>query len=68
MADDSIVDDTVEGAVAIAAYLGKSHRQAQHLLECKLLPAFKIGNKWHMRKSTYRRFIERLEGATARMG
>ena len=63
MTERSLADDTLEGAAAIAAFVGKSLRQTQWLLEAKQLPAFKIGaaRKWHMRKSTYLSFIEHLE-------
>ena len=57
----TIADDTVEGAAGIAAHIGKPVRQTVHLLESRRLPAFKIGRIWHMRKSTYRRFIEQRE-------
>ena len=59
--DSTMADDTLQGAMEIAFFIGKSERQAQYLLEAKLLPAFKIGGKWHLRKSTYRAYIERLE-------
>ena len=41
-----------EGAAAIAAYTGKSVRTTNHLLEMRLLPAFKIGRSWHIRRFT----------------
>ena len=56
-----IADDTLKGAVEIAPYIGKTERQTNHLLEQRRLPAFKIGRCWHMRRSTYQAFIERLE-------
>ncbi len=58
---DSVAIDTLEGAVEIAAHIGKTERQTNHLLEQRRLPAFKIGRCWHMRRSTYQAFIERLE-------
>jgi hypothetical protein len=54
----------IEGVAAIAAYVGKTERQTHWLVEKKQLPAFKIGNRWHMRKSTYAAFIERLEASS----
>jgi hypothetical protein len=58
---DSVATDTLEGAAEIAAHIGKTQRQTNHLLEQHRLPAFKIGRSWHMRRSTYQAFIERLE-------
>ena len=60
---DKIADDTLESATQIASFLRKSVRQVNHLLETKQLPAFKLGGRWCMRKSTYRQFIEQLETA-----
>ncbi len=70
MSDISIADDMLEGAAAIALFIGKSVRQRQWLLEAKQLPAFKMGaaRKWHMRKSTYLGFVERLEAEAAKPG
>jgi hypothetical protein len=62
MTDQSMADDTLAGVVAIAAYIGKTERQTYHLLEtCQLPAAFKLGDRWHLRKSAYRRRIEQLE-------
>lgn len=58
---NDVADDTLRGAAAIAAYIGQTERQTNHLLDQARLPAFKIGRSWHMRKSTYRDFIGRLE-------
>jgi len=58
---DSIAADTLEGASQIAGFLGKPVRAVNHLLETRQLPAFKIGQRWHMRKSTYRAWVERKE-------
>jgi hypothetical protein len=57
--------DTLEGAAAIAVFIGKTERQINHLLSKKQLPAFKLGGIWHMRKSTYATFIARLETEAA---
>jgi hypothetical protein len=60
---DDLAADTLEGAAAIAAFLGKTERQTNYLLERKQLPAFKLGGRWHMRRSTYAAFVIRLEAA-----
>ncbi len=61
MNERTIADDTLEGAAKIAAHIGKSIRQTNYLLETKRLPAFKIGDRWHMRKSRYEQFVAQLE-------
>jgi hypothetical protein len=58
---DNIAEDTLAGADAIGRYFGKSRRQTFYLCEKKQIPAFKLCGTWHMRKSTYRRRIEKLE-------
>jgi hypothetical protein len=67
MPESNIADDMTEGTPAIAAHIGKTERQTNYLLETKRLPAFKIGSKWHMRKSTYRAYIERLEAESTKV-
>lgn len=61
-----IAEDTLQGASEIAAYTGLSLRRTNYLLEKQQLPAFKIGNRWHMRRSTFARHIEELEAAAKR--
>lgn len=61
--DSTLAADILEGAASIAAFTGKTIRQANYLLETGQLPAFKIGRTWHMRRSTFHRHIERLEAA-----
>jgi hypothetical protein len=67
MIDDSIAADTIEGTSGIAQFIGKTERQVTHLIETNCLPVFKLGGRWHMRKSTYRGFIANLEAQTARL-
>ena len=59
MQAQSCADDMLPGAAAIAAHIGKTERQTQHLIERRQLPVFKIGNIWH----GYAAFVERLESA-----
>jgi hypothetical protein len=61
LAIGTIADDTLVGVPAIAEYLGKRDKETYYLLSTRQLPGFKIGNKWHLRRSTYCRFIENLE-------
>jgi hypothetical protein len=60
-AQDELSQDTLQGAAAIAAFLGKTERQTNHLLEKKQIPAFKLGGRWHMRKTTFAAYVQRLE-------
>ena len=57
----NIADDTLRGAKAIADYTGDDVRRTNYLLERGLLPAFKIGDRWCMRKSKYLAMIEASE-------
>jgi hypothetical protein len=66
LADPDIADDTLRGAAAIARHMGVNERRAQYLLEKSLLPAFKLGGIWTMRKSTYRAYIAHLEAEAQR--
>jgi hypothetical protein len=59
-------DDTLEGVIEIAAHLGKTERQVFYLCETGQIPAFKLGKKWHLRKSTYDRHIVDLEAKGVR--
>ena len=56
-------DDLLTGAAEIAAYRGDPVRRTTYLLEKGLLPAFKEGRIWKMRKSAHQRHIEALEAA-----
>lgn len=61
MTDQTIADDMLTGAAEIGAYIGVTERRAQYLLEGGVLPAFREGRIYRMRKSTYLRHVERLE-------
>jgi hypothetical protein len=60
-----VADDMLIGVNEIAAFIGSNRRQAYWNLEKGHIPAFKLGSKWHLRKSTYRSFIARLEAGDA---
>jgi hypothetical protein len=60
----SIAADTDVGARAIGRTLDKTERQALHLCATGQLPAFKLGGRWCMRRSTYAAYIARLEQAS----
>jgi hypothetical protein len=62
---ESIALDTLEGIEAIAGYIGKSQRRVYYLCETRQIPVFKLGGKWHLRKSTYAAHIARLEADAA---
>ena len=57
----ALSEDLLDGAKEIAEYTGWPRRRVFYLLENKLLPAFKVGNRWTARKSRLRLHIETLE-------
>jgi excisionase family DNA binding protein len=61
---DFIDDIVCQGVDEIAAYIRKSKRQTYRLLETGQLPAFKMGERWHLRPSRYRQHIAELENET----
>jgi len=53
---------TLIGAAEIAEYLGYSRRRVYYLLSRGLLPpAYRVGQRWYLRKSAWRRFVGQLE-------
>ena len=58
---DDIGADMIKGAAAIAGHIHEPVRRANHLLEMRQLPAFKIGRIWYMFRTTYRTWIEAKE-------
>ncbi|HEX3919183.1 MAG TPA: hypothetical protein VHW60_17740 [Caulobacteraceae bacterium] len=56
-----LADDIIEGAEAIGAEIGVRPRRAFLLMEKGAIPAFKLLGKWHVRRSTLRAYIEKLE-------
>jgi hypothetical protein len=59
----TIADDMLEGAEAIAAFLGFKRRQVFHIVKEGRLPVFHLGNKIFARKSTLVAHLAALEGA-----
>ncbi len=57
----NLADDLLKGAAEIASFTGCTKRQAERQLEAGHLPAFKIGGRWHMRRSTFRQMVATLE-------
>lgn len=64
----TIAEDVVAGTADIAVFIGKTVRQTQYLLETRQIPAFKLGGRWHLRRSRYVAHIEQLEEAEAGKG
>ena len=62
----TLSDDVLTGAAEIAAHLGCSERRSYYMLERRIIPGFKLGRIWHMRRSTYLAFIEEREAQAAR--
>jgi hypothetical protein len=60
---DDYADDVLHGVEEIAEYRNEPVRRTYYLLEKKLLPAFKLGRIWEMRKSTHDRMIADREKA-----
>ncbi|MDB5408650.1 MAG: hypothetical protein JWL84_3562 [Rhodospirillales bacterium] len=52
----------IKGLKGIAAFIGFSEDATQRLLDRKEIPAFRIGQRWPMRRSTYMAMIEAREG------
>lgn len=49
----SLADDLLDGVSEIAQFFGKAERPMYHLLETGAVAgAFKMGRRWHLRKST----------------
>jgi len=59
--DEDLANDLLDGAPALATFTGWKERRVYYLAEKKLIPVFKIGDKWCGRKSTLRRFLDGLE-------
>lgn len=53
--------DVIQGAEAVAEYLGLSRRQIYHAVEHGYLPVFRIGGIICARRSTLCRWMEDLE-------
>lgn len=56
-------DDKLSGIREISGYIDESPRRTHYLCEKKLIPAYQIGSRWQMRKSTYLAHIAKLETA-----
>ena len=63
MERQDLATDLLDGMPAIAKFYGCSERRGYYLAENKLIPAFKVGEKWCARKSTLRAHIDNLEAS-----
>ncbi len=61
--NDSLADDLLNGAAAIATYMGWTPRQVFYAAERGYLPIFRRGKRLCARKSTLVRHMEGLEQA-----
>ena len=59
----SIADDVCDGAAAIGAFIGADERRALRLCYAGVIPAWKEGGLWRMRKSRYLRLVAEREEA-----
>ena len=64
--DADIASDLVKGVDAIAEYINEPRRRVYYLAEKKMIPVFKLGGIWYLRRSTFRRHLEQLEAAAMR--
>ncbi|WP_298427573.1 hypothetical protein [Rhodoblastus sp.] len=63
---NDVASDLLTGVAQIAEFLGFSERRTFHLLASnKLAGAFRIGRRWHARRSTLTETIRRLERGAA---
>jgi hypothetical protein len=60
----NLADDMLIGAESIGEWIGKTPKETGYLLGTNQLPAFKLAEKWHMRKSRYLKYLEEQEDAT----
>jgi hypothetical protein len=64
MTDENLADDLLRGVRANAEFSGLTEREIYHLAPQGKLPLFKLGDRiWCGRKSTWRRYIEKLESS-----
>jgi hypothetical protein len=61
MQTEDLADDLLRGISGISQFIGEPVRRTYYLAETKKIPAFKLGKIWMARKSTLRRYIEKLE-------
>jgi hypothetical protein len=61
MKEQDLAGDLLDGVPAIAAFTGWPARRVYYLAEKRLLPLFKVGDRWCGRKSTLRRHVDQLE-------
>lgn len=54
---DNLADDLIVGLRAIGDEIGRTPRQAQHLIHIRQIPAFRLGGQWASTKSALRRRI-----------
>jgi hypothetical protein len=57
-----IAEDLVIGAKSIGAEVGRTERQAYHMLENGILPGFKLGSQWAAKRSKIKAHIDALVG------
>jgi hypothetical protein len=62
---ERLADDLIVGTARIGDEIGRTRRQAQHLIDTREIPAFKLAGKWATRRSTLRKLFDRLEQAAA---
>lgn len=66
--NDRLADDLMIGLREIGEEIGRTPRQAQHLIHTGEIPAFRLGGKWAAFRSTVRRCFERKQQAAEAAG
>ena len=61
-------NDLMEGAEEIGSFINKPPRRTYALLEAGHLPAFKLGSRWHARKTTILAYFAKLEASGGNAG
>lgn len=63
--EPALNSDLIAGVKAIAASLNESERRTYYMCEQHQIPAFKLGRRWYIRRSTLLKHIRKLEGDEA---
>jgi len=59
-AESDLAADLLNGCAAIASFIGETERRTSYLLENRLLPAGKVGQRWGGSRNVLREHYARL--------
>jgi hypothetical protein len=57
--NERLADDLIVGTENIGEEIGRTRRQAQHLIDTRQIPAFKFSGKWATTRSMLCRLVDR---------